>query len=364
MKKLRDFLLHVMLAVGTLLPQGTGIGSANVQARSAEPEMAIKTQAPAIAFNEAAAPQQQPAEDKFSLWLKAARKEAIGKGISAETVNKALPDGMRPIARVIELDRKQPEKTRTYEEYLDLVINNTRINNGKNRIETHAALLDSVSSVYGVEKEVIVALWGLETNFGGNTGGFDVIHALATLAYDGRRSEYFRSEMFKAIRIVDEGHISLEKMKGSWAGAMGQCQFMPSSFYSMAQDFDRDGHKDIWTNHSDIFASAANYLSKSGWKKNQPWGESVTVPVNFDRSLLGRNTVRTIKEWQAAGITPKNSGKSFAMPANAKASVIQPDGPGTKAFIIYDNYRVFLKWNNSNYFASSVGILSNSLKPR
>jgi membrane-bound lytic murein transglycosylase B len=297
----------------------------------------------------------------FSVWLKEAKREARQKGISAATVQDALPDTLKPIPRIIELDRKQPEGTTTFDAYLEKIVNRDRVEKGKTRMLNYPTLLGRVSKAYGVEPEVIVALWGVETNYGAITGGFDVIHALATLAYDGRRGEYFRGEMFKALRIVDEKHIKLSQMKGSWAGAMGQTQFMPSSFFNFAEDFNGDGKRDIWNTQADVFASAANYLAKSGWKKGQPWGRRVHVPNNIDTKLLGVDQRYTLQFWHEKGVRMPD-GKSVPFEGAYQASVIQPGGPGTSAFIVYDNYQVILKWNRSSYFATSVGLLSDRLK--
>ncbi len=297
----------------------------------------------------------------FPTWLSALRAEASAKGISQATIHQALPDTLQPIARILELDRKQPESTKTLDQYLETALNQKRINNGREKMVAYKTLLKNVSETYGVPAEVIVALWGVETSYGQNTGGFDIVTALATLAYDGRRSAFFRDELFKALQILDEEHISHGKMKGSWAGAMGQCQFMPSSFLRFAVDFNKDGKRDIWNTQSDVFASTANYLAQSGWKKNEPWGHRVKVPANIDRSLLGINTTQTIQFWHDIGIRMPD-GKPLPFEGAYRISVIQPGGPGTSAFAAYDNYKVILKWNKSNYFASSVGLLSDKLK--
>ncbi|MDD9900080.1 MAG: lytic murein transglycosylase [Alphaproteobacteria bacterium] len=303
----------------------------------------------------------QAAQKGFDVWLKELKTEARGRGVSEKTIRIALPDTLKPIERVIQLDRKQPEKTKTFEEYLTSVVNDARIKKGRVRYGDHKSLLYEVGANYGVDPQYIVALWGIETNFGQNTGGYDVVTALATLAYDGRRGKYFRDELIKALQIIDNGHIKHGDMKGSWAGAMGQTQFMPSSFFNFAEDYNRDGRRDIWTQKEDVFASAANYLSKSGWKHGEPWGRRVDLPKNFDKSLLGTDSKHTLQFWHDKGVRLLN-GRSVPFEGAYQASVIQPDGPGTQAYIVYDNYCVIMKWNRSTYFATAVGLLADSIK--
>lgn len=301
------------------------------------------------------------ATQDFKIWLGALRMEAAQLGVSRETISRALPDTLAPIPRILELDRKQPEGTVSFDDYLKKAVNPDRVQKGRSKMAYFRKTLQRVEETYGVDKQFIVALWGIETSYGTNTGGFDVVNALATLAYDGRRSDYFRGELFKALRILDEEHISHSKMKGSWAGAMGQSQFMPSSFLKFAVDFNKDGKRDIWTTEADVFASAANYLAESGWKKGAVWGRQVTIPHSLDRALLGVNTTHTIQEWHDKGIRLAN-GKPVPFEGEYMASVVQPSGPGTTAFLVYDNYRVLLKWNKSSYFASAVSTLAERVK--
>jgi len=300
------------------------------------------------------------ARQDFKTWLQGVRAEARQKGISDKTIHAALPDSLESIPRIIELDRKQPEGTTTFDDYLKRIVNRDRIEKGKARMREYPTLLGKVSKAYGVEPEVIVALWGVETNYGTITGGFDVVNALATLAHDGRRSDYFRGELMHALQIIDEGHIRHDDMKGSWAGAMGQTQFMPSSFFRFAEDFNADGRRDIWRTQADVFASAANYLAKSGWKKGQPWGRKVVIPHSIDRKTLGVDNRYSLQFWHDQGVRMPN-GKPVPFEGAYQASVIQPSGPGTSAYIVYDNYQVILKWNRSSYFATSVGLLSDAL---
>lgn len=307
-----------------------------------------------------AAPSVLANDMPFPQWLSGLRAEAVSKGISPALVDEALRDVSGPIPRIIELDRKQPEGTMTFAKYKERVISQARIDQGRRMYREHRAELDRAASNYGVPAQYIVALWGIETSYGNNTGGFGVVPALATLAYDGRRSEFFRGELMNALRILDEGHIAPSQMKGSWAGAMGQNQFMPSSFNAYAVDGNGDGRRDIWTSLPDVFASSANYLSKHGWKEDERWGREVRLPSGFSKSSTGLEVRKSLGEWASLGVTLPG-GAPLPAAAGLSASVVVPDGVGGPAFLVYDNYRVIMKWNKSTYFASSVGILADAI---
>lgn len=302
-----------------------------------------------------------PVHDDFDAWLDGLRAEARKRGISQATLDAALTD-VSLIERVIELDRKQPEFTLTFQQYMDRVVPERRVRTGRRLLAENRQLLEEVGRKYGVQPRFIVALWGIETDFGRIDGGFPVVDALVTLAYDGRRSDYFRKELLDALTILDEGHIAPDAMKGSWAGAMGQSQFMPSSFRAFAVDHDGDGRKDIWKTRADVFASAANYLSKSGWRDDITWGRPVRLPEGFDPALAGRDTVKTIPQWQKLGVRRIDGRDLPTRPL--KASIVLPDGPGGPAFMVYENYGVILKWNRSNYFAIAVGTLADRIAGR
>jgi membrane-bound lytic murein transglycosylase B len=290
----------------------------------------------------------------FGAWLEAFKRDAQAQGITATMLDQAFAT-VWPDPRIIRLDRKQPEGSITLDQYLRNTVTQGRVQQGANLYFRHKMLLDEIGAKYGVQPRFIVALWGIETSFGQNTGGFNVIEALATLAYDGRRSQYFREELLKALRIVQEGHISLASMKGSWAGAMGQCQFMPTSFYHYAVDYNGDGHKDIWNSLPDVFASIANYLSTVGWNPDQTWGREVYVPVGFDRTQAGLEKPRSVAEWRVAGVSN--------LPAQydeLKGDILFP-GDGKRAFLVYDNYHTILDWNRSSYFATAVGQLADRI---
>jgi membrane-bound lytic murein transglycosylase B len=297
------------------------------------------------------------AAEGFSAWLVNVRSEAAAQGISQNTINKALT-GIEHNSRVIELDRKQPEGTQTFAQYKKNVITHQRVEKGRRLLQEHRSLLGKISKQYGVAPEYIVALWGMETSYGKNTGGFETVAALATLAYDGRRSEFFRSELMKALKILDEGHIDFDKMKGSWAGAMGQNQFMPSSFMRFAVDGNNDSKRDIWNSLPDVFSSTANYLHQSGWQDGERWGREVKLSQNIPSSLTGLETQRTLGEWSHMGVTQTN-GSPLPTMEGMKASLILLDGQGGPAYLVYNNFRVVMKWNKSKYFATSVGLLAD-----
>ncbi len=302
-----------------------------------------------------------PPNPDFDAWLRELRAEARKKGIGEATLDAAL-NGIRPIPRVIELDRNQPEFKLTYRQYMERVVPQTRIEKGRRMLAENRALLAPIAAKYGVPEQYLVAFWGVETDFGRVAGGFQVIPALATLAHDGRRSAFFRRELLYALQIVDEGHVTPERMVGSWAGAMGQCQFMPSSFVNYAVDGDGDGRKDLWGDKADVFASAANYLARSGWKAGEGWGRAVSVPKKFDRRLAGPER-RTFRTWAALGVTGAN-GKPLPKTDQTAALVFPDPDTNAAAFLVTDNYFTILKWNRSTYYALAVGQLADALTKR
>ncbi len=297
----------------------------------------------------------------FETWLEGVRKEARERGLKEATIESALSD-IRPIGRVVELDRKQPEFKLTLEGYLARVVSKARIETGRARLAEHRDILRAVSARYNVQPRFIVALWGIETDFGRFLGGFPVVPALASLAYDGRRSAYFRKELFNALTIVDQGHITAKDMMGSWAGAMGQNQFMPSSFLRFAVDHNGDGRRDIWRTHADIFASSANYLSKVGWRGDQTWGRRVSLPEHFDRALTGPKIRKGLRAWQRLGVRRPDG--SDLPTRNLQSSILLPGGANGPAYAVYDNFRAILRWNRSNLFATAVGTLADRIAGR
>ena len=296
----------------------------------------------------------------YSVWLNEFKIKAEKSVISKETI--VTLNRVKIIPRIIELDRNQPEFKLTLSQYLKNVVSDKRKKKGISKIRENWSLLETLSEKYKVQPRYIVALWGIETDFGRVTGGFPVIDALTTLAYDGRRGKYFSKELINALKIIDQGHINYDKMVGSWAGAMGQTQFMPSSFLSYAQDYNNDGKKDIWNSKEDALASAANYLSNLNWRNNETWGREVIVNADFnlDESELNLKNKKNINEWQNLGVRridgsdlPKNNINGYLLKIK--------DSNKDRYFLVYSNFKKILKWNTSNYFAIAVGILSDSI---
>ena len=298
----------------------------------------------------------------FDQWREKLRTEALAQGIKAKTFDAAF-EGVVPIPRVIELDRSQPEFTMTFDQYVSRVINQKRVQEGREKFKQNRDLLNEVGEKFGVQPRFIVALWGIETGFGRHTGGFPVIASLATLAFDGRRSSFFRKELLISLKILDEGHISPDHMKGSWAGAMGQNQFMPSSFARHAIDYDGDGRRDIWTSKPDVFASTANYLAASGWRDDITWGRPVRIPDNLDLAQTGRKIKKPIGSWQKLGVRLPDGGDLPKRQLNA-AIVLPEKGKRSPAFLVYDNFEAILKWNRSDFFAVAVGSLADRISRR
>jgi membrane-bound lytic murein transglycosylase B len=297
----------------------------------------------------------------FASWIAGLRREAQAAGISAATLDSAL-SGLQPLAKVVAADRNQPEFTRTLEEYLASAVSEERVREGRELLKRHRRLLGRLAVRYKIPPRILVALWGVETNFGRHQGNIPVIAALATLAYDGRRSDYFRGELFEALRILDAGQIPAEQLRGSWAGAMGQLQFMPSTFRHYAVDESGDGRSDIFANEADVLASAANYLARSGWETDQTWGREVRLPKKFDRNLLGLEQQLKLSRWQQLGVRQIN-GKALPKAA-MQGAIVQPDGAGGRVFLVYQNYRVLRIWNKSHHFALAVGLLADRILAR
>lgn len=278
--------------------------------------------------------------------------------ISQETIDNSLAN-VKYSARVIELDRQQPEFTTTFADYLNRRVTQERVDRGRALMLSHKILLEKVSAEYGVPAQYLVAFWGLETSYGSFFGRMSVLDSLATLACDPRRSDYFAGELMDALRIIDEGAITAAKMEGSWAGAMGHVQFMPSAFLRHAVDYDGDGKRDLWNSIPDAMASAANFLRSLGWEKGSRWGREVSLPANFDFTGAGLNQTRSLAEWRALGV---RQAKGELLPEEElQASLLVPAGHKGPAFLVYDNFRVIMRWNRSEYYALSVGHLADRI---
>ena len=298
-------------------------------------------------------------QEKINLWLMELKHDALAKGISENTFDEALADFV-PNKRVIELDRNQPEFTITLDDYLKRRVTAVKIAKAKELLVKHKKILAQISQHYNVQPRFIVAIWGLETNFGQYLGKFHTPNALATLAYDGRRGKFFRKELLNALQIADEGHISVDDMYGAWAGAIGQVQFLPSSFVNYAQDWDRDGKKDIWTNEQDVFASIAFYLNSVGWRDDITWGRQVIFPNKAEFYELTKDKKRlTMREWEKLGMKKLDGGK---LPKRNLLARLITSPSSDLVFLGYSNFDSILRWNRSIYFATSVGRLSDAIK--
>lgn len=300
---------------------------------------------------------EMPTEIPFGPWLEELKAEAGARGVRKATIETALA-GVQPIPRVLELDRRQPEFTLTLWSYLSRAISAERVAKGRAMLEKHKTLLDKVSVKFGVQPRFLVAFWGLESNFGQYTGTFPVLDALATLAHDRRRAKFFREQLLAALKLIDQGNFS-HRVKGSWAGAMGNHQFIPTTYQGYAYDFDGDGKRDLWTSLPDIFASAANYLSRSGWQKDKTWGREVRLPPGFDFNLSGLSIRKPLTEWRSLGIRRTDGGDLPSV--DIEASVILPAGYTGPAFLVYKNYRTILVWNRSLLYAIAVGHLADRI---
>ena len=306
----------------------------------------------------------------FGEWLAGVRADALAKGIRAETVDGAFRDLAAPVEQVQQRDRSQAEFVLSFDAYSKRWLSRTFLRIGREKKKAQGALLKAVGQKYGVAPHVLLALWGVESNFGRFSGVRPVIATLATLAYDPRRSAFFRGELLDALVILDRGDIDLPRLKGSWAGAMGQPQFMPSSYLKYAQDYDGDGRRDIWTSPADVFASMANYLSERGWERDATWGREVvvghtaevnvaSVPIRAAgcRAERDMSEPRPMREWQRLGVRlPKGKGLPVRSP---DASLVRV---GKRSFLVHRNYEVLLQYNCAHHYALGVGLLSDKLR--
>lgn len=312
-----------------------------------------------VAKTPAAAPDSAAAADEdFAAWLAGLRAEAVRRGVSEATLDAALA-GVAPLDRVIELDRRQPEFTQTFWGYLDKRVTAQRIERGRQMLTEHADLLAATERQFGVQPRFIVAFWGLESNFGAYTGTHPAVAAVATLAFDQRRSAFFREQLLALLQEIDAGDIPLDAT-GSWAGALGQPQFIPTTYRRYAVDADGDGRRDLWTSLADVFGSAANYLAAAGWDDTRTWGREVRLPAKFDLTLSGLETRKPLADWQRLGVRGVD-GKN--LPAvDIDASLILPGGiSGGPALLVYPNFRTIMAWNQSILYAVAVGHLSDRL---
>ena len=302
------------------------------------------------------------APQEYLDWLEDLKKEMVEKGISQKTIDKVYAyDYYHPAPVAVKKDRKQLEFLLTSNDYLNRVVNKQRTEAAQKKYRDLKALFEQIEQKYNLPGEYIVAFWGIETNFGTNFGGHNVIDALTEMSYDKRRPQFFRKELYQALKIIDDWDIDFTKMQGSWAGAMGHFQFMPSTFNAYAVDFNKDGKIDIWSSFEDAAASASNYLTTIGWNKDIPWGMEVSLPWNFDYSLSGRNKPLSLNKWRKMGVRPVNKSK-FGLDDNIMVSIITPEGKKGRAYLITDNFYKIMYWNRSENYALAVGVLADYIK--
>ncbi|ESQ99841.1 murein transglycosylase [Stutzerimonas chloritidismutans AW-1] len=292
----------------------------------------------------------------FSQWREQFRAEALAAGISAATFDQAFA-GVQPDPAVIEADRSQPEFTRPVWQYLEGAISPQRVRSGRRLLSEHATTLDQIEARYGVDRETLVAVWGLESSFGQIMGDKSVIRSLATLAHEGRRPAFAKSQLIAALDILQHGDVAPQRMRGSWAGAMGQTQFIPTTYNTHAVDFDGDGKRDIWNSSADALASAAHYLQASGWKQGKAWGFEVELPEGFDYALADTEIRKPLAEWRSLGLRNLPGDQE-----EASASLLLPAGHRGPAFLIMDNFRAILRYNNSSAYALAIGLLAENFQ--
>ncbi len=297
-------------------------------------------------------------QESFAAFVNGVKAEARRAGLREMTLQQAFA-GVEPNQKVIELDRRQPEFTLTWPEYRARVLPESRLQAARENYARERPLLARVEERYGVDPLIIMGIWGVESAFGANKGSYRLIEALSTLAWEGRRAAYFRSELINALRILDQGDVTPAHMTGGYAGAMGQPQFMPSSFLRFAVDFDGDGRRDIWDSKADVFGSVGNYLAKNGWRRGEPWAQPVWLPPGFDTAAAQRDNRRSLDEWMRIGVR-RLDGRELGR-ADVQGAVVVPSGaePG-EGFMTYSNFNVIRRYNPSDFNALAVGLLGRS----
>ncbi|MCH8505811.1 MAG: lytic murein transglycosylase, partial [Ectothiorhodospiraceae bacterium] len=297
-------------------------------------------------------------ETEFQACVDELRNVAAQQGLDSATIDNGLTN-LELQRRVLELDRRQPEFFQTFWQYLDARVTEQRVKRGRELLARYRPLLDQIYADYGVRPEYLVAFWGLETNFGSYFGNMPVLDSLATLACDPRRSDYFTGELMEALKILQGGHISRDEMRGSWAGAMGHTQFMPSTFTRYGVDGSGDGRIDLWNSLPDVFASSANYLSSIGWQRGERWGREVRVPDDFDWGLSGLDQRKSLARWAELGVLAADG--SSLPGRDMEAALLLPAGHRGPAFLVYRNFDRIMRWNTSISYALSVGHLADRI---
>lgn len=323
--------------------------------------LAVASSARPVSRPEMTTPATADIEARFQLWLNEFRAQALAQGVSAKTLDAALP-GLTYDAEVVRRDRNQAEFTKTVWDYLDTAVSSARIDAGQKAVARHAALFDRIEAQWGVDRHVIAAIWGLESAYGLVRGNDSTLKSLASLAFDTRRPEFFGEQFLTALQILDAGEVRLADMRGSWAGAMGHTQFMPTSYRDHAVDFDDDGRRNIWSDDpADALASTAAYLKANGWVTGQPWGVEVTLPQGFDLASARRELTRMPSEWAALGVRDSNS---KPVPDHGPASILLPGGGTGPVFMIFDNFAVLETYNTADAYVIGVGHLGDRIAGR
>jgi membrane-bound lytic murein transglycosylase B len=297
-------------------------------------------------------------QDAFAAFVTGVKAEARRAGIRDATLQQAFA-GVQPNQRVIELDRRQPEFTLTWPEYRARVLPDSRLQAARENYGRERSLLAQVEQRFGVDPLIIMGIWGVESAFGTNKGNYRLVEALSTLAWEGRRAAYFRGELINVLRILDQGDVTPTRLTGGYAGAMGQPQFMPSSYLRFAVDFDGDGRRDIWDSKADVFGSIGNYLAKNGWRRGEPWAQPVRLPPGFDGAGAGRDNRRSLGDWTRAGVR-RDDGREFGRPEMLGAVVVPGGAAPGEGFMTYPNFNVIRRYNPSDFYALAVGLLGEA----
>jgi membrane-bound lytic murein transglycosylase B len=351
------------LATATLAVLMAACADTPIQKAHAESPVKTPARSSSPSLPIAQPPEPVALEQTFNQWKQQFRKEAITSGINEALFDRAFAEVV-PDPGILRADSSQPEFTRPVWEYLDGALSSTRISRAQRLLGEHASTLTAIEQAYGVDRHILVAIWGLESNFGSNMGDNYVIRALATLAHQGRRPDFAHAQLLAALEILQHGDIAPVSMLGSWAGAMGQTQFIPTTYNSHAVDFDGDNKRDIWNSSADALGSAANYLKVSNWDSGQPWGAEVALVEDFDYALADMSVRKTVAEWTALGVRSAQGGPLTFADDNQTASLLLPAGYRGPAFLVLNNLRSILRYNNSTSYALAIGLLAERMQDR
>jgi membrane-bound lytic murein transglycosylase B len=323
------------------------------------PRLALSLLALLAAISILGVPERALAAQSFAAWVEGFWPVARAAGITRATYDRAFK-GLTPDPKVIEAANFQPEYVKPIGEYIDRVVSDKRIAMGKQKLEENKALLDQLEKRYGVDRTILIAIWGVESNYGTQPGDMNVIRSLATLAYSGTKAAFARQQLIAALKILQHGDISVEQMNGSWAGAMGHTQFIPTTYQMFAVDYDGDGKRDIWADVPDALASTASYLKHANWQAGATWGYEVSLPKGFNPKKVSDKTMKSLGDWQKLGLT-RVGGEAFPRPGD-KATLFAPAGSDGPAFLVLNNFRSILHYNVATSYALGVGHLADRLK--